>query len=448
MSTGLALVGGPRIHRPRGLPLVGHVPAFLADKLGFLDEACRSGAPVVELRLPARAYLLRDPADVRHVLVANSSNYDKGRRLTSRRGRRILGHGLLTSTGAAHARRRAALQPAFHPHNSIRVAGVAVPLVDEMVSRWPEGAEVDVSRELARLAQRAMITALFGVMGGDQRDALAADAATRQRFLDYVFGSRLPLPERLPTRTTRAYDRARRRLDDVILDAVRSRRKQPADDLLSALVGSRTDDGLALSDWELRDEVLTLLVTGHETVGDSLAWTWLELARHPDVARRVDEEVDAALGGRRPAAGDIGLLPYTVMVLAESMRLHPTTWIYVRVAREGDTLPSGLGLAPQSKLYVCPWVLHRDPRRFPDPGRFDPERFRDARDHQAFAYIPFGAGPRVCIGRSTARMETTLVVARLAQLVRFTLVAGQEVRAQPGLTLRPRPGIRALVHHR
>lgn len=436
------------IHRPPALPIAGHLPAFLAGKLAFLDRASQCASPVVELRLPTRVYLLRQPADVRHVLVSNATNYDKSRRLTGRRGRRISGDGLLTTSGPDHARRRSMLAPSFQASTVGPLLNVTSSLVDQMVASWPEGSEIDIGAELSVLAQHVVIAVIFGSLTSEERNTLTVGSARRRRFLDHVFRSLLPVAEYLPTAVVRDYRRSRPGIDDILQAAIDSRRAVPGTDLVSSFLDACGDDGTPLSDSAVRSEVMTLLVTGYETVGAALTWTWLELARHPRLAGTLAEEVEAELAGRPPFPEDVGRLTYTGLVLAESLRLHPPTWIYVRMARGHDRLPSGLDVRPRSKLYICPWVLHRDPAYFPDPDRFDPERFRPGLHHEPFSYLPFGAGPRVCIGRAMARTEATIVIARLAQIARFAVAAGQEVGHSPGITLEVHPGLRAIVRRR
>jgi cytochrome P450 len=221
-------------------------------------------------------------------------------------------------------------------------------------------------------------------------------------------------------------------------------------DLLSLLVKARYEDGTGMTDKQVHEEVLVLLVTGHETIGEALSWTSYLLARHPDVASRLFAEVDAVLDGRVPQSEDLLKLEYVGMVLAESMRLYPPTWIFVRMARNDDTLPSRVTIPAGSKLYLCQYVMHRNPLYFPDPDRFDPERFSESakKTRPKFSYFPFGGGPRVCIGEAFAKMEGVLVLAMVAQRFTLQLVPGGKIVPEPKMTLRPKSGILMTVRHR
>jgi cytochrome P450 len=242
------------------------------------------------------------------------------------------------------------------------------------------------------------------------------------------------------------------RINRTIDQAVHDRRGNAVipNDLLSLLIHATYDDGTGMTDKQVGDEARTLLVTGYETIGEALAWTWYLLARHQEVEAKFLAEVDEVLEGRPPRVEDVQKLCYTGMVLAESMRLYPPTWIFIRMARQEDTLPSGVSIPAGSKLYLCQYVMHRNPHYWPNPEHFDPERFSEAakKERPQFAYFPFGGGARVCIGESFAKMEGALVLASIAQRFKLTLAPGQTVVPEPKMTLRPRNGIRMRVEQR
>jgi cytochrome P450 len=235
-----------------------------------------------------------------------------------------------------------------------------------------------------------------------------------------------------------------------IADGVERERRCPAESLLASLLDVRDADGAAMPDEIVRDEVRTLMVTGHETVAEALTWTWCLLSQHRDVAVRLRREVDEVLGDREPAPDDVPRLRYTGMVVAESLRLRPPTWLFVRFARERDVLPSGAVVASGTKLYLSPWVVQRSERYFPEPERFDPERFRERLQGgpPPPGWFPFGAGPRVCLGEAFARLELVLVLAALARRFDLELLPGQDLRPTPGITLHPRRAPRMRVHRR
>lgn len=434
---------------PRPYPLVGHGPAFLRDKLGFLMRCAGDFDHAVELRVPGRTFVLVDAEDVWHVLVTNAAAYEKSPRLASERGRRLAGSGLLTSSGAEHRRQRLLLQPVLHRKTIGAFADLVVDCADETVDGWQDGVEVDVSTAMIDLARTVVRKALFGPHAPEWTPAHDEAVKVRRRHNSYIFRSLLPFPERLPVRINRENRSALALLDDAIKQTIgRRRRETEADgDLISLLLSARYEDDTRMGDEQVRDEILTLLITGHETVGDQLAWTWHLLARHPRVEERFRQELADVLADRRPALADLPALEYTARVLAESMRLYPPTWVFIRMAKEDDMLPSGTAVPAGSKLYLSQYVVHRNPRYFPDPERFEPDRFseEEAQARPRLAYFPFGSGPRVCIGEPFARMEATLALARIAQRCRFEAVPGRPVIPEPGITLHPRDRMRMTV---
>lgn len=436
----------------RSLGSFTDVPAFLHDRLAFLARAAATRGDVAELRLGTPTCLLNDPADIRHVLVGNHAAYAKTDRLTSVAGRRIAGDGVLTSAGERHRRLRRVLQRLFHPGRVSAFADGIVRLAARRAAAWPVGGRVDMAREMEELARRVMLEALFGELPDADAVRLGAAVEARRRYIEFWFLSLLPARDRLPTRVRRRYRRAMAVLDDAVYAAIAARRRGGAgsEDLIAQLVGARDEDGAALTDREVRDEVLTLAITGHETLGEALTWTWYLLAQHPGVEQKLLDELGSVLDGRAPAAGDLPRLEYTHTVLAESLRLYPPTWIFVRNAVEDDVLPTGAAVSRGTKLYLCPYVTHRDARFFPDPQRFDPERFGPSarRARPKLAYFPFGSGPRVCLGETFARMEALLVLAAIAPRFRLAVAPGQTVVPEPRITLRPRHGLRMLVARR
>jgi cytochrome P450 len=240
-------------------------------------------------------------------------------------------------------------------------------------------------------------------------------------------------------------------LDRIIYDAIAARRApaRSTRDLATLLIEAKYSDGSRMTDKQVRDELLTLTSTGHETIGDALGWTWHLIARHPEVEQRLVAELDRVLGGRPATAADFARLPYTGMVLSESMRMYPPTWIYTRVPLANETLPSQRQVKRGWTLYLCPYVMHRHPRYFPDPERFDPGRFReDAPSRPKLAYFPFGGGPHTCIGEAFARLSGVLVLASVAQRIRFEPVPDFRVVPEAGVTLYPKHGIRMRLHAR
>jgi cytochrome P450 len=262
----------------------------------------------------------------------------------------------------------------------------------------------------------------------------------------------VPFVDRLPTRHRREYSRAHREIDRITTDGIARRRAEaaPSADLLSMLVHVRYDDGQGMSDDQIRDEVRTLAIAGYETIAEALTWAWYLLAGDGTAESAVWAEVDGAAVATASGIVDSGRLPWCRMVLAEAMRLYPPTWLFVRVAQRDDVLPSGASVAAGTKIYLSQWVMHRNPRYFPDPERFDPRRFTaDAiAARPRYTYFPFGAGRRLCIGEEFAWMQGVSILAQVARRFRLALAPGQTVMPEPNVTLRARGGLRMRLTQR
>jgi cytochrome P450 len=275
---------------------------------------------------------------------------------------------------------------------------------------------------------------------------------TRRRYLEESFASLVPFFAVWPFRINREYRLASRRLDDLIYRAIAARRGTStlANDLLTLLVRADGPNGPGLTDRQIRDEVRTLSIAGYETLAEAMTWTLYLVSQHPEVEARLCREWRAACGQCAPAAADLHRFAYARMVLAEAMRLYPPTWLFVRVARRDTSLPSGARIPCGGKLYLCPYVVHRLSHYYPLPQWFDPDRFTEpaVEARPRFAYFPFGGGLRLCLGEAFAWTEGMLVLTRILQRCRLALVPGQSIVPEPGMTLRPRHGIRMTVQSR
>jgi cytochrome P450 len=318
-------------------------------------------------------------------------------------------------------------------------------------TRWRDGSVVDVHAEMARLTLAIVGRTLFDAdvesEASEIGEALTESMEMLNRFMLPFSG----VLERLPTATARRLRRARSRLDATIYGLIAERRAGELDrgDLLSLLLRAREETGSAMTDEQVRDEAMTIFLAGHETTAVALTWTWYLLARNPQAEARLHDELRQTLGGRPPTVADLARLPYTERVLAESMRLYPPAWVIGRRARaevqlDGHRIPAG------SIVVLSPFVTHRDPRWYPEPLRFDPDRFtaEASAERPRYAYFPFGGGPRVCIGEGFARAEARLVLATLAQRVRFRLATERPVELHPRVTLRPRGGLPMVASQR
>lgn len=427
-----------------------HALALARDRLGFFQRLAAGHGDVSAFTVAGRpVVLLAHPDLVRDLLVTHQRHFVKGRGLEQ--ARRLLGDGLLTSEGEHHRRQRRLAQPAFHRERIAGYAATIAAFAERHAARWRPGATVDAADEMTRLTLAIAAKTLFDAdVEAEAREiGEAITVAVRAFGLSMLpYGERL---ERLPFSPLRRFEAARARLDATIYRIIAERRRAPGDrgDLLSMLLTGvdAEGDGGGMTDVQLRDEMMTLFLAGHETTANWLAWTWHLLSHHPEVERRLHAEVDAVLAGRLPAADDVPRLAYARRVLAESLRLYPPAWIIGRRSvapyRVRDwEIPAG------TQLFASQYLMHRDPRWWPAPERFDPDRWAPdapAADRPKFAYFPFGAGPRVCIGEQFAWTEATLVLATIARHWRLRAAPGQRIALQPSITLRPRYGVKVVL---
>jgi cytochrome P450 len=420
-----------------------------ADPLGFFTELARTYGDLVHVRMAnERLFLIGDPRHVRDVLVTHQHKFHKGRGLE--RTRRLLGQGLLTSEDALPLRQRRLMQPAVLREAIASYAGVMTDYASRLTSTWTDGAVVDVSQEMTRLTLGVVGKTLFDAdVESQARDIGDALTAVMESFwlMMLPFSNVL---ERLPVPALRRARAARDRLDAIIYRMIAERRRAPTGggDLLSMLLLVR-DEQEGMSDTQVRDEAMTLFLAGHETTATALAWTWYLVGQSPEVESRLHEEVDRVLDGREPGIGDIGSLPFVEKVVTESMRLYPPAWIIGRRVLQ-DYAIDGYVAPARSIVIISPYLLHRDPRFYPEPERFKPDRWTPEfkASLPPFAYVPFGGGTRRCIGESFAMMELMLVVSAIAQKWRLRLVPGHPVVPQPVITLRLKHGLKMSLHRR
>jgi cytochrome P450 len=447
--------GIPEPVRARSAPspragLLGHLGAIRRDPIGFFLEAHRRYGDVVGLRLfLARGFFLAHPEHVKHVLQDHHTQYDK-QTVDFRMLRPVLGNGLLTSDGATWLRQRRLMQPAFHRRQILSLGAVMVAEAEATAQRWAEAARtqapVDVAADMGRLALAVVTQALFGTQVDAQAERVGQAVTTlNEQFADQL-GSLRMLLTLLTGRPSRSMRPPLRTLDDTVQRIIAARRAEPAQersDLLALLLAARDEEtGAPMSDRELRDQVLTLFVAGHETTATALAWTWHLLATHPSVAAKLRAELASVLAGRAPTVEDLPQLVYTRMVIDETLRLYPPAWATSRNPVVDDEI-GGFRIPAGSLVLLSPYVTHRHPEFWDRPEAFDPERFAPGRaaTRHRFAYFPFGGGPHLCIGETFALTEATLVLATLAQRCRLASVPGHVVEPAPMVTLRPRGGL-------
>lgn len=430
---------------------VSRIPGRLAislvrDRLAFLQRTTAEFGDVAFFRINGAPFaVLNHPDLVRDVLVTRHQQFHKG--IGLERAKMLLGDGLLTSEDERHRRQRRLMQPAFHRERVARYAETMVQYAERRQAGWRNGTTLDLSREMGALTLAIAGKTLFDAdVEREERhvgEALTS-ALTSFNLALLPFGDRLV---KLPIPAARRFRRGRATLDALIHRLIEARRRTGAsgDDLLSMLV-SVTDeqgDGTGMDDVQIRDEVITLLLAGHETTANALAWTWHLLSRHPESEARLHMEVDA-LAARSLRADDLSSLPFTRAVFAESLRLYPPAYLVGRRALTAYDVPgTGYQLPARTVVFLSQFLLHRDARFWDEPLAFRPERWltTGAAARHRYAYFPFGAGPRLCIGEQFAWMEGTLVLATLARRWQFRPASAADVQLEPIVTLRPRNGL-------
>ncbi len=427
------------------------------DLLNFYTRMFRELGDIIRFRgLPGLYWhLVLHPAYVEHVLVRNQHNYRKGKVFDGPIGL-ITGNGLLTSDGDFWRRQRKLMQPSFHRQALSSFAATMVAETEAYFEQWDTRARqteaFDVAQDMALLTLNIAGLTLFSTPVDEKADTFGQSLRVAFDFVGFKMRPTLPVPLWVPTPSNLRFKAARRRLDAVVYQIIERRRKtlNPAPDLLSMLMAARDEEtGEAMSDVQLRDEVITLLLAGHETTAITLTWALYVLTQEPAVEARLYEEVVSVLRGASPTVEDIRRLPYTRMVIEETMRLYPPAWGLPREAIQEDEI-GGYHIPGRSLVALNQFLTHRHPDFWEDPERFDPERFTPERSsgRPTFAYFPFGGGQRVCIGSQFALMEATLVLAMLVQRYRVRLVPGHPVEFDTMFTLRPKYGVRVTFERR
>ena len=428
--------------------LIGNFPLGRPDPLAVFTGWAREFGDIFYYRAGwIHVYFLNSPELIESVLVTNQQNFRKDRVIQNSRW--FLGQGLLTSEGGEWLRQRRLSQPAFHRERLALYARIINGCAEEMLDSWKDGENRDVHQEMMQLTLRVVAKVLFSV---DVKNESKEVAAALNLLMKHSSGARMLLPpwvRYLPLPFLIRVRRAVRQLDEVVYRIIRERRRSENDngDLLSMLMSARDEDGSRMTDRQLRDEVMTFLLAGHETTALSLSWAWFLLSENPEAENKLHHELARVLDGKNPSFEDLPRLCYTEAVVKESVRLYPPAWSLARTAAEdfeigGYLVPAG------SNVVMSQWIMHRDPRFFPSPEQFDPGRWFEEHTQRLprFAYFPFGGGPRYCVGASFAMMEATLLLAAIAQRFRLRMVPGHKVVPVPSITLRPKYGIKMSLH--
>lgn len=439
-----------RLPGPKGSLLRGNLREIRDDILAFLTRCSREYGDVCGFRIAwIRCCQIGDPTLIEQVLVRENDKVRKP--FDIRAMKAVVGNGLLTNEGESWRHQRRLIQPAFHHDRVRKYAGIMVRRAEQMARRWEDGQGRDFHADMMELTLQIVAEALFGFDVSSQAQAIAEALGAYMDWFEDMIAGGLPLPLWVPTPRNR---RLRRQIEDMqalVDDLLRARRAKGAegDDLLSWMMRAVDEDGTGMNDPQLRDEVVTLLMAGHETTAIALSWTIYLLGRNPDVEGKLVAELSSVLEGRAPNAEDFSRLDYTRQVIEESLRLYPPAWAIAREVVQPFEL-GGHTMARGTQIFMSQWVTQRDPRFFADPERFIPERW--ASEHQRnipkYAHFPFGGGPRYCVGSTFAIMEAAMLLTVFLQRFHFEIDENHPIELQPAVTLRPRYGVRVVPRRR
>ncbi|HVJ94994.1 MAG TPA: cytochrome P450 [Labilithrix sp.] len=439
---------------PKGVPFFGSVFSAWRNPLRLMVEAHEQYGDIVRFKFgPYNYYLVNAPDILRHVLLDNAKAYTKSRSYLGLKV--LLGNGLLTSEGELWRRQRKLAQPAFHRAQLSGLAATMSRATREMLDRWHRE-ELGTHRafcvhaEMMRLTYRIVGLTLFSADVDGGASEVGHALSTALSWANEQAMSIIRIPPSVPTPANIRFQRALKTLDKIVYRLIADRRARAGsrrdygNDLMGMLMAAVDDtDATGMSDRQLRDEVITMVLAGHETTANLLCWTFHLLAKHPEIEQRVREEARRVLGDRDPKFEDVRALQYTKSVLEETLRLYPPAWIFERQTTEADVL-GGYSVPAGSIVAACPYVLHRHPRYWEQPSKFDPDRFRPelAENRPRYTYLPFSGGARTCIGNHFAMMEAQIILAMIVREDQLRLETGHPVELAPEITLRPKYGIR------
>ncbi len=426
---------------PRGYPFIGPLPELLRDPLQFVNNMAQEYGDVVGWKIgPQQFYLLNHPDHFKHILLDNHRNYHKG--VNFKTFERFVGKGIGLSEGDFWLRQRRLVQPAFHRERLARLTTMMTNSIGGMLQGWEalaaQGTEFDVADEMRNLTLQIIVKTMFNSsIPGDMESITKAFCEAVEHVTRSFW---LPIPSRLIP-GNRRYEKSVETLNQVVYRIIDERRRsqEDSDDMLSMLLNARdADTGEGMSDEQLRNEVMNMFFAGHETTANTLSWVFHFLSQYPDIEERLLNEIDTVLGGRLPTIQDLPKLVYTKMVLDETLRIATVTWFQARTPLVDDVI-DGYVIRAGSVVLFSSYVLHHTPSLWPEPKRFDPERFTPEQSaaRPRYAYVPFSAGPRQCIGNAFGLMEMQLVIAMLFQRYRLVASPTHQVKPHIAITLRP-----------
>jgi cytochrome P450 len=433
---------------PKGLPILGIAAEARKDPLGFFSRMAAEydGVSLMSIGME-KVFLLNDPNALEHIFVTNWRGYRKSNFYN--KVRPLFGNGIATSEGEFWRRQRQLMNPAFHRDSLQRIGTIMRDTAAAKVTEWrerPDGQTADISAEITNLSLAIVMESLFGADAAEHTDAIAEAVDTMLEICERRVWALPDLHGHPVSPLYWRHRRARATLDRIMYDIIERRCQtgEAGQDLLGMLLSARDPEtGEAMTNEQLRDETTTLLVTGHESTANAIAWVFYTLAQHPEIEAKVRTEIEQVCGGATPSDEDLQELSYQRMVISEVMRLYPPAWTVSRTALEDDVI-NGYSVPAGSTVMVSPYVIHRNPRYWPDPDKFDPTRFLPEQQEQRpkFSYIAFGGGPRSCIGSNFAMMEMQIIITMLLQAFRLDLAPQPPIERQAVVSIRPKRGIR------
>ncbi|MBM7663048.1 cytochrome P450 [Bacillus mesophilus] len=427
-----------------GFPLTQYIN-FRLNPLKWLYETQKQGEIVtINPKHPRPSYVIYDPTAIKEILTTKDAYFEKGN--SSRVFKRSLGNGLLTSEGDEHRVQRKMLQPAFHKKKIIGYSEIITRYSLDMLKTWKRGEERRIDQDMMNLTLRIIMKTMFGKDELEHSETVTnavniiIEKAAQSLFLPF------PILDRIPSAQNRRYQEAMNRMDHLTKDVIdtEAHSNKEREHLLALLLTTKYEDGSSLSEKEIKDQVITFLIAGHETTANVLSWIWYLLSQHPKVERRFHEELDHVLMGKPPTFDHVSQLTYTTQIFHEALRLYPAAWIILREAKN-EVQIAGYTFTKGSTFLISPYAIHRHPAYYEEPERFNPDRFdpKNLTSIPNYAYIPFGAGSRGCIGSQFALMESVLIMASIGQYYRLTLSqSNKTVRPEPLLSLRIKNGIK------
>lgn len=436
---------------PKGHFLLGILPEYSQDPLGFFARCANNYGDIVKITGGFTTYLLNHPDYIEQMLVSQHQHLVKSQ--LSQILRPVLGNGLLLSEGDFWRQQRRLIQPAFHRDRIMGYGTVMATYTQQMLSTWNDGDVRDVHHDMMQLTLAIVAKTFFGSSIDNDVEVFdrAANAVLThfdRRTTNLLF---FLLPDWVPIPANLRFHQANQAVDRVIYRIIQERRESGEDtgDLLSMLLHLQAEDGTRMTDQQVRDEVMTFMMAGHETTAVALSWAWYLLATHPEVEEKLLTELQTVLAGRTPTFADLPKLRYTEWVIMEAMRLYPPVWAYARRVVEACEI-AGYPVKPGMELLACPWITHRDPRWFTNPDQFNPDRWANdlIKRIPTFAYFPFGGGSRICIGKAFAMMEASLILAAVAQKYHMTLISKDSIEPWASISLRPKHGVQVRLHLR